>query len=350
MGIQYLGMSGGSAASFNVLQNGNIGVGTTTPWASLSIQGGLDPYDLLDIASSTSATTAARVFTILANGKVGIGTSTPTTTLDVAGDITDENIKNCDSSSQSIGTDLNGKLVCNTSLSDERLKNDITTLDASSTLAAINQLNPVSFYWKDNSIPGAGSTQEQFGFIAQDVENIFPNLVGTTTATTTLTPDFTYYLNYQGFIALAVKGIQALSAEVAGLQTQVAALQASVVAGGTNAANALGDFFANRIHTQTLCIGGTADGGETCITRSQLDALLQSQGLSGVISNGAVPDAPSASSTPSDSSSTSTDSTDASSTPDQSSGTSTPDMSASSTPTVSDSSDASDTIATSTTS
>jgi len=247
---------GASIAGGANFTGGNVSIGTTTSYSALSIQQGfLSGNPLFDVASTTSSLFAtSSVFRINANGRVGIGTTTPATALVVSGDITDTNVSNCDSSSQSVGTDATGKLVCNTSLSDERLKNDITSLDASSTLAAINQLNPVSFYWKDNTIPGAGSTQEQFGFIAQDVQNIFPNLVGSTTPTA-LTPDQTFYLNYQGFIALAVKGIQALSSQIASMQGAIASLQGAVASLQAQASQTVSA--AQSFITQNLTVGSS---------------------------------------------------------------------------------------------
>jgi hypothetical protein len=84
--------------------------------------------------------------------------------------------------------------------SDQRLKSNIQSLDASSSLAAIDTLNPVTFNWID---PEKGSTQ-QLGFIAQQLLPI--NLVSTTSPTA-LTPDGTLGLNYIGFIAPVVRAI-----------------------------------------------------------------------------------------------------------------------------------------------
>ena len=63
----------------------------------------------------------------------------------------------------------NGGTLTNTNPSDERLKKNIENLD--SVLPGIMQLRPVSFEWKSN-----GETAR--GFIAQEVEKIFPELVG----------------------------------------------------------------------------------------------------------------------------------------------------------------------------
>ena len=36
------------------------------------------------------------------------------------------------------------------------------------------------------------------------------------------------------------------------------------------------EIFANKSHQKTLCVGDTANGGETCVTKTELDAILQS--------------------------------------------------------------------------
>jgi hypothetical protein len=56
--------------------------------------------------------------------------------------------------------------------SDQRLKTDIQALDASSSLSFIDALNPVSYIRLDQ--PGQGS---HLGFVAQEVQRIFPQLV-----------------------------------------------------------------------------------------------------------------------------------------------------------------------------
>jgi hypothetical protein len=67
------------------------------------------------------------------------------------------------------------------------------------------------------TVPGTGP---QVGFIAQQVQQIFPNLVSTTSATA-LTPGGTLGLNYIGLISPIVAAIQALSGEVQNLVAEV---------------------------------------------------------------------------------------------------------------------------------
>ena len=88
--------------------------------------------------------------------------------------------------------------------SDERIKQNIEPLDATSTFALIASLQPVSFTYKDPTL----ATGTQLGFIAQQVQQIFPNLVATSSYTTPWTPDGTLTLNYSGLIAPLVSAVQ----------------------------------------------------------------------------------------------------------------------------------------------
>jgi hypothetical protein len=58
-------------------------------------------------------------------------------------------------------------------VSDERMKENVTTL--SGTLDKVKQLRGVSHTWKDTEQMG---TDTQIGMIAQEVEKIYPELVG----------------------------------------------------------------------------------------------------------------------------------------------------------------------------
>ncbi len=83
------------------------------------------------------------------------------------------------------------------SFSDARLKDDITTLEGKA-LSLINKLNPVKFRWKS-------SNKRDIGFIAQEVQQVFPDVVSEVDGLLTI--------DYDGFIPLLVKAIQELSQE-----------------------------------------------------------------------------------------------------------------------------------------
>src|ERR1019366_3065643 len=134
--------------------------------------------------------------------------------------------------------------------SDQRLKTNIQNLNASTSLAAINSLSPVAYDWLD---PEKGGVR-QYGFIAQDVQQVFPDLVATTSATA-LTPDGTLGLNYLGLIAPLVEAVQTLSRELTSLEATVAGFADSFTSKKITA-------------SQELCIGAT------CVTETQLQTLL----------------------------------------------------------------------------
>jgi hypothetical protein len=144
-----------------------------------------------------------------------------------------------------------------TQSSDQRLKTNIQSLDASSTLNLIDQLNPVTFNWID---PNQGNGP-QVGFIAQDVQKIFPQLVSTTSPTA-LTPDGTLGLNYIGLISPIVSAIQ----EIAAISGE---FESNLIAWLANAQNGITDLFAENGHfSNELCVGST------CVTPQQFQAMV----------------------------------------------------------------------------
>lgn len=90
------------------------------------------------------------------NSKVGIGTNAPDEALHVVGNI-------CYTGSSS---------AC----SDKRFKREIETLD--NVLASILQIQPVRYDWKQDEFPERNfTTEKQLGFIAQEVQAYFPEMV-----------------------------------------------------------------------------------------------------------------------------------------------------------------------------
>jgi hypothetical protein len=104
--------------------------------------------------------------------------------------------------------------------SDANLKTGIDTL--TNALDIIEQLNPKTFFYDTTNVYDISfSSKKQFGFIAQDVEQVLPEIVGSATHPASydtlgnlITPAYTYKtLQYQSFTAILTKGIQELEAK-----------------------------------------------------------------------------------------------------------------------------------------
>ncbi|MFN3341430.1 MAG: tail fiber domain-containing protein [Flavobacteriales bacterium] len=98
--------------------------------------------------------------------------------------------------------------------SDSSLKTNVNTITNASDL--LNQMNPVSFNYDTTQSRLRFSTQLQYGFIAQQVEQVNSNLVYDFTLPAEidsignpLHPEQSYkVLNYNGYIALLTRGFQ----------------------------------------------------------------------------------------------------------------------------------------------
>jgi hypothetical protein len=100
------------------------------------------------------------------------------------------------------------------STSDERLKTDIQDLDSTQRLM---QLRPRDYLWKSQETSD-DPTKRNLGFIAQEVKDIFPELVG-------VSPDGMFSVEYTGLIAPLVKAIQEQQALITTLTARITALE-----------------------------------------------------------------------------------------------------------------------------
>lgn len=96
--------------------------------------------------------------------------------------------------------------------SDRRYKKDIKAIEKQAALDTLMKLEPVSYQYKD----GYGGRGKHYGFIAQDVQKIMPDLV-----TAADTPDQRLGLEYQGLIAPIIAAIQELKAENDALRAEI---------------------------------------------------------------------------------------------------------------------------------
>jgi hypothetical protein len=149
------------AASINVYGGGTVGVGCPTANA---IGGNLI------LKSGIGTGTGAQGNIQLLNGNVGIGTSAPSSKLEVCGNtriIGTLNVSSTVTSSSGI-----------TCPSDLRYKKNIVPLD--NPIEKLMQINAVQYNWRKEEFPNMNFNDKlQTGFIAQDLEKIFPEMVFT---------------------------------------------------------------------------------------------------------------------------------------------------------------------------
>jgi hypothetical protein len=134
---------GGDSSKMRILNNGNVGIGTTSPANKLDVEGGAA------IGATYSGTSAAPTNGLIVEANVGIGTISPSAMLHVVGDIV-----------------YTGTI---TDISDERLKQNIAPVENAS--AKIHQLRGV--YFNMNVTP----EERDVGLIAQDVQKVLPEAV-----------------------------------------------------------------------------------------------------------------------------------------------------------------------------
>ncbi|MGD0578111.1 MAG: tail fiber domain-containing protein [Bryobacteraceae bacterium] len=184
------------------LLGGRVGIGTITPNSLLSVQASSSyASDLFDVATSTGTS----YFHITSAGNVGIGTTSPQYLLQVGSASVASNIV---ARFQNVnGTcDVNpttGTLACS---SDARLKKNITPM--ADELAKVMDLQPVYFNWNGE----ANSTPEHPGFIAQQVQQVMPEVVSTDPTTGLLS------IGYSDLVPAVVSVMQQMQAEITTLQ------------------------------------------------------------------------------------------------------------------------------------
>ena len=102
--------------------------------------------------------------------------------------------------------------------SDASLKKNVTPLG--NTLTNLCSLNPVTFQWVGAA---ANATDVSYGFVAQDVAQVFPALVSNSFPgpNANLANTGLLALNYNDFGVLAVKSIQELNARLTALEARV---------------------------------------------------------------------------------------------------------------------------------
>jgi len=261
-----LSLGGGDADTKLALWQGNsatevMGFGIAPNQFRIHLHNPNNRFSFLDAPSGTE------IMTILGNGKVGIGTTTPSDPLTVRSPngtavAAIANADNLGSGFAVFGISLSptgsgayfasygleGAIVASLggnystdwplnwsgglatwdicasgvyasefrTRSDERLKRDIQPLDASSELQRLLNLRPVSYYWRDERL----SQERQYGFIAQELREVFPELVQES-----IDDQKTLSVNYQALIPLLVNALQVQQQTIEQQQTEIRQLR-----------------------------------------------------------------------------------------------------------------------------
>ena len=203
-----------TGASFSAF--GGTGVINTGVLSSAS--DGLNNYGVIGVVNSNSSGTISNIGGYFLNGPLtaitgnyGVYAQAPVNSTSWAGWFQGNvNINGPNST-------VNG----NAMTSDRLFKTNIDSIH--NALNIINQLKPKSFYFDTTNIYGLNfNSAKQYGLIAQDVEPILPELVGSinkpatyNSSGTLITSAITYKtLNYNAFFAIILKGMQEQQSQI----------------------------------------------------------------------------------------------------------------------------------------
>jgi hypothetical protein len=225
----------GTAAAPTAVQAGDFlgafllgGYGTTS-FQEAAVVGALAAENFTDAAHGTAiglGTTplggndSVIGLALLPSGNVGIGTPadangipTATDKLQVFGDI-----RVGDSGTNGCVKNFAGTQLTGTCVSDRRYKKGITPFRAA--LDRVAALQPVHFYWRADQFPEQHFGDSQaYGLIAQDVEQVLPELVVTR-------EDGYKAIDYSKLPLLTIQAVKELKAENDDLKKRVAELEA----------------------------------------------------------------------------------------------------------------------------
>ena len=184
----------GSAEKFDIIPSGGdiFTRYEVNPAGTLWNVGVDDSGDRFAIYTGGSQPAATDEFSIQTDGNVGIGTTTPNAKLQVNGSV------NC---------------TGGTCTSDIRWKKNVKELE--SVLPKLMTLRGVSYYWRQKQFKEKGfNERKQIGVIAQEVEEVFPELIDTDS-------DGFKSMDYMSFTAVLLQATKEQQAIIEKLENEI---------------------------------------------------------------------------------------------------------------------------------
>ncbi|RAK63171.1 hypothetical protein DLM85_21515 [Hymenobacter edaphi] len=210
---------GAPTSSLDIAASGNVGIGTTSPQAKLHVAGSakIDGASTLEFGAGVTGKQAEA-------GTIGYGNLTANA-LNIVGAGTSTTDRKVAIYSEG-GMTVAGNLTLNgvvASSSDARLKTDLRPLTGA--LAGVQALQGRRYRFK----AGKGPQGEQLGFIAQELEQVYPELV-------TTGADGLKAVNYAQLTPVLVEALKEQQRQIEQLRAEVAAGQAQLRQQQTQAA------------------------------------------------------------------------------------------------------------------
>ncbi len=142
--------------------------------------------------------------------------------------------------------------------SDERLKTNIISL-TTDTLDKLLNVKTVTYNWLENP-----DSPTQIGFLAQDLEQYFPELVATN-------GEGKKSVYYAQMTPILVEAIREMNLKITAINDSEIenSWRDSLIAWFGNVGNGITELFVGRVRTHELCLD------DVCVTKDQLQQLLQ---------------------------------------------------------------------------